>query len=134
MKRKQAIILGLFVFAILLGVVVYQYTFNTAHRNIANEVATATLSVDEFYLAFENDEALATTNYLDKVVETKGEITLVEDNAIVLNNRVQVSFKSEEILNLQKGTSLIIKGRCIGYDELLEMVKVDQAIVINKEN
>ena len=134
MKRKQAIILGLFVFAILLGVVVYQYTFNTAHRNIANEDATVTLSVDEFYLAFENDEALATTNYLDKVVETKGEITLVEDNAIVLNNRVQVSFKSEEILNLQKGTSLIIKGRCIGYDELLEMVKVDQAIVINKEN
>ena len=32
------------------------------------------------------------------------------------------------------GISITIKGRCVGYDELLEMVKIDQAIIINNEN
>ena len=134
MKRRKVTILTLIILAMLVGILVYQYTFNSKHRNIANEEATVTLSVDEFYSHFETNESLATINYLDKVVETKGEITLVEDNDVVLNNRVQVSFKSDETLKLQKGDLLIIKGRCVGYDELLEMVKIDQAIIINKEN
>ena len=106
---------------------------NAEHRNIANEKATITLSANEFYSHFENDEALATTNYLDKVVKTKGKITLVEDNAVVLNNQVQVNFNSKEALKLKKGELLTVKGRCVGYDELLEMVKVDQATVIKNK-
>lgn len=132
MKKKLLVISTVLLVGILTALVVYNYVFQGEHRNIASEKATVSLSADEFYSHFENNEALATTNYLDKVVETKGKITLIEGTDIELNNKVQISFNSKETLKLQKGQSLTIKGRCVGYDELLEVVKIDQATIINK--
>lgn len=132
MKRKKGIILALIFLILIVGGLVYNYTFNSEHRDISSEKATVTISAKDFYSQFEANESQATTNYLDKVIETNGEITLIENNDVVLNNRVQVSFNSNEILKFQKGESLMIKGRCVGYDELLEMVKIDQATIINK--
>jgi hypothetical protein len=44
------------------------------------------------YSQFQDDELLATTNYLDKVIELRGKITSIEENEIVLSNQIQVSF------------------------------------------
>jgi len=132
MKKKKLINLAiLFVILTIVALLVYNYVFNRKHRDIANEEAAISLSVDEFYSYFEKDEALATTNYLDKVIEIEGGITSIENDNIVLNERALVFFDSKEISKFKKGDVLIIKGRCIGYDELLEMVKIDQATLIN---
>lgn len=133
MKKKQVIILILFL-AIITAGLVYNYTFNSKHRNIANEEATITLSANELHAYFLKNEALATTNYLDKVIAISGKITSVETNNVALSDKIQVRFISEGILKHKESASITIKGRCVGYDELLEMVKIDQAVVINKEN
>ena len=78
---------------------------------------------------FQEDEALATSKYLDKVIEITGEVSLIEENAIVLNNGVQVGFIEGTMPKVTLNSLLTIKGRCVGYDELLEMVKIDQASV-----
>ena len=133
MKKKRNIILGfMFVFVLVCGIG-YNYTFNSKHRDIANEEASLSLSAKELFSHFQNDEMLATTNYLDKVLEIKGNITAFENGEMVLSNQIQVRFNNElpEIIN---DASVTIKGRCVGYDELLEMVKMDQAIIINKDN
>jgi len=132
MKKKKVIILGVIVLAILAAGFVYDYTFNSKHRDIANEEATIVLSANELFSDFQNDESSATTKYLDKVIAIEGEITAVEINDIILNNQIQASFNVEQLLKVEEGTSLTIKGRCVGYDELLEMVKIDQATIINK--
>ncbi|MBC2844395.1 OB-fold protein [Winogradskyella flava] len=132
MKRKKIIaLLSIFVL-ILVAFFVYDYTFNSKHRDIANEEATVVLSAVNLFNDFQKDEAVATTKYLDKVIEIKGSVSAIEDNAIVLNNQIQVGFNIGETPKLTNGTALTIKGRCVGYDELLEMVKIDQATVINK--
>ena len=130
MKKKFKIIIALFAFLLLTAGFVYNYVFNAKHRDIANEETTISLSADELYLNFETNEASATASYLDKVLETKGEISSVEDTDVVLNNRIQVSFNSQHNSSLKKGDFLTIKGRCLGYDELLEVVKIDQATII----
>jgi len=132
MKKKLKIGFVLFVIILFAGLLVYNYVFNTEHRNITNEEASVSLSADELYLNFENEEATATVRYLDKVVQINGEISSVEDSDIVLNNRIQVSFNSPSSKQFRKGESITIKGRCVGYDELLEVVKIDQSIIINK--
>lgn len=132
MKKRKVIVLGLIILVVAIAGVVYNYIFNSAHRNIANEEATITLSAEELFSQFQNDEVLATTNYLDKVLEIKGTITLIETGEVVLNNQIQVGFNTEFTPELVPEASITIKGRCVGYDELLEMVKVDQAIIINK--
>jgi len=49
-----------------------------------------------------------------------------------LNDKVSVGLESDLIASLKVGASLTVKGRCLGYDELLEIVKIDQATIINK--
>lgn len=133
MKKKRIIIISvLFLFAVITAGVVYNYVFNSEHRNIAKEEASMALPANELHSHFLNDEASATAKYLDKVLETTGEITSIENNDVTLSNKIQVSFNPEGIPKTQNGASLTIKGRCVGYDELLEMVKIDQAVVIDK--
>lgn len=132
MKKKKVIILCVIVLAILAAFFVYDYTFNSEHRDIANEEATIALSAKEMYSDFQNDEASATTKYLDKVIAVEGEITAIEINDITLNDQIQANFNAEQISKAKEGNLITIKGRCVGYDDLLEMVKIDQATIINK--
>ena len=50
--------------------------------------------------------------------------------ALILNNRVYITFNQSTNKSFDLGAVVDVKGRCIGYDELLEWVKLDQAIVI----
>lgn len=130
MRKKRYIIFGLLIIGLITALLVYNYIFNSEHRDIASEEATVNLSAEDIFTQFQKDEALATANYLDQVVEMTGNITSIEDNDVVLSSGVQVSFNSQETLKFQKGEQITIKGRCVGYDELLELVKVDQSTLI----
>jgi hypothetical protein len=131
MKRKKSIILGTSLFALVIALVTYNYVFNSSHRDVVNEKASVSLSANELHFQFLNDESLATTNYLDKVIETNGKITSIENDGIILNEKLHVMFHSEDHPEIILGSIITIKGRCVGYDELLEMVKLDQAAVTN---
>lgn len=131
MKKKQVIIL-IGILVIGAASIVYNFTFNSKHRDIANEEATSTVSAQKLFTDFQNNEALATTKYLDQVIEIKGEITAIEEGELVLSNQIQVRFNGAVMPKVANEGSLTIKGRCVGYDELLEMVKIDQASIINK--
>ncbi|GGI56422.1 OB-fold protein [Winogradskyella haliclonae] len=130
MRKKRRMLLGVLITGLISAVLVYNYVFNSAHRDISNEEATVSLSAKAIFEQFQTNEALATTNYLDQVIEMKGDVTSIEDNDVVLSSAVQVSFNSQETLKFQKGEQITIKGRCVGYDELLELVKIDQSTLI----
>ena len=134
MKRKKIIILILIILSIIILGLIYNYTFNSKHRDIAKEDASITLSSKELYSQFQKNELLATTNYLDKVIEIQGEITSIDEKEIVISNQIQVNLNVQEMNKVINKTLITIKGRCVGYDELLEMVKIDQATIINKKN
>ncbi|SHG75646.1 OB-fold protein [Winogradskyella jejuensis] len=130
MKKKELIVTGVLLVILLSVFTVYNYVFNAEHRDIAAEEAVTTMTAKEIFDHFKVNEALATTTYLDKVIELKGEVTEIEDNNLVLSNGVQVSFLNNKDSNLKTGTQIVIKGRCVGYDELLELVKIDQSTLI----
>jgi len=135
MKKSHKVIIGLVFLAVLLvASITYNYVFLGEHRDIASEQADLTISATDLNAQFLADESLATTTYLDKVIEIEGVITAIESTEIVLNDQVQIRFTSEISTSQKNGAFLKIKGRCVGYDELLEMVKIDQAVLINKEN
>lgn len=132
MKKKKIIIICVILLAFIVAGLVYNYTFNSKHRDIANEKASVTLLAKELFSEFQKNEDLATTNYLDKVIQLKGTVTSVEENELAINDQIQVIFKTGQMPKITNGTELTIKGRCVGYDELLEMVKIDQATIITK--
>jgi hypothetical protein len=132
MKKYYKIITAIAVVGVILAGLTYNYTFNSDHRNIANEQAEVTITATELNAQFLANEALATATYLDKVIEIEGTITAIETDEIVLNNVVQIQFDSEILTTQKTEASLRVKGRCVGYDELIEMVKIDQAVLIKK--
>lgn len=121
MKKIVILIIILFI----VGVVGYKYIYK-AHRNIETEKAAFKVQsseiVNEFSLNIEN----ATNKYLNKTIEVSGIITDIKDNIIMLDHKIVCYMLNTTDHNLILNSEVIIKGRFIGYDELLEEFKIDQ--------
>jgi len=130
MKKSKLISAIAFLLAILLFYAGYGYIYKE-HRDISNEKAVITKSATKLYSLLIENENTTSKEYIDKTVIVNGKVTEVDENTIVLNNKIQVVFKNNfnrKLLN----KSIIIKGRYIGFDDLLELIKIDQATQINK--
>jgi hypothetical protein len=104
----------------------YKYLYHE-HRDIANEKAAFSLTVNELVQEFLTDENKANAKYLDKSITLKGKVTNVDltNNTIVINEKVfALLIKSTEV---KLNTEVSIQGRLIGFDSLLEEIKLDQA-------
>ncbi|MDJ0645459.1 MAG: hypothetical protein QNJ57_05675 [Flavobacteriaceae bacterium] len=129
MKSKKRYIVTAFLLAALIGAyALYQYMYKE-HRDIATEKIDFVLNPTA--LSETMSDAQKAPEYTDKVIQTYGKVTSIEQNSVILDDQVQVNFTTHNINNIKPGNELHIKGRCIGYDDLLELVKIDQATRIN---
>lgn len=128
MIAKKKIGLALLVLiVVIIGLATYQYMYQP-HRDIASE------KVDFKVTPQALKEAMSLSNegpkFLNKVIQTRGKITSVDQHSVTLDDIIQISFESKLPSYLNPEAELIIKGRCIGYDDLLELVKIDQATIL----
>ena len=122
-KKLLFILIGI----AILGFFGYTYIYKE-HRNIAEEEAEFVLDAELLVKNFSENPEFANENYLNKTIAVEGKITAINDNNLILDNRIFCEFsKFPENIKLQE--MLIIKGRCIGYDDLLGEVKLDQCSV-----
>ena len=126
MKKKWIVFLLLIVF-VAITVILYVYK---PHRNIANEDANIKINATELFNEFSRNEKVANTKYLDKVIEISGQVTTVDNknNTLTLDNHVNVNFLTNPQIEL--GQKIKIKGRCVGYNELMEEIILDQATIL----
>ena len=113
----------------MLGLVVgaytgYKYLYKD-HRNIGEEVSVMEVGADDLQRMFQNSTAGSVIN---KTLTVIGTITQIEGNSITIDDKVQCSFK-HKIEHLNIGDEARVKGRCIGYDDLFEIVKLDQSTI-----
>jgi len=132
MKRKTKIVLISLILVMTFGSFMFYQTFYAPHRDITSEKATLTITATTLQHAFAENDAKANKDYADKVIAVNGVITTIEQNTIMLDQVVQVDFLNEIATKLILGDALSLKGRCVGYDDLLEVVKIDQATLITK--
>ncbi len=125
MKKWIAIII--LITALVIG---YNYVFQD-HRNIASETATHSLSAKQLQSEIETAPNQTEQKYLNKTIKVSGTISEITPNHLTLNQHVFCAMDANEISLLKVGQSIIIKGRVIGYDDLLEQVKLDQCTIIN---
>jgi hypothetical protein len=128
-KMKKKLLIGLFLIALgIIAVVMYMYK---PHRNIQEETATHQVDAKTLYQTFVSDEQKANQKFLDQVVEIKGKVTALDlDNkSIILDNHVNATVI--EMINISVNQDITIKGRCVGYDEIMEEIAVDQSKILN---
>ncbi|WP_299536765.1 hypothetical protein [Ulvibacterium sp.] len=126
-KKIYAVLAGALVLLIL-GISTYNYIYK-GHRDIATERVAHTVSAEEIHNDLGKEGKIA--KYVDQVVQLHGKITALEQNAIVIDNKVQINFLTDTPNDLSIAGQITIKGRCVGYDDLLELVKIDQATLIH---
>lgn len=125
MKRKLIVLLVL----ILLAFVGYKYIYQD-HRDIQKEQAEFVVTSNYIANEFFQNPIETEKKYLNKTVQISGTITEINENDITLNNTVFCQFANTINSTLKTNDIITVKGRCIGYDDLLEIVKIDQSTII----
>jgi hypothetical protein len=105
---------------------VYKFVYHE-HRDISNEKAVFTVSVPQLLKEYVADETKANAKYLDKSIIVKGKITSVDmaNKAVVIDEKVFVILTNLD--DVKANSEVAVQGRLIGYDSLLEEIKIDQA-------
>ena len=120
----------LIIILIITTVVGYNYVYQD-HRDIENEQAEFTISSAEINQLFSENSTAAEQKFLNKSIEVSGLITDINSNDITIDDKVFCQFANNLETSLDKNEKVKIKGRVIGYDDLLEQVKLDQCTIIN---
>lgn len=123
--RRWIILLIVFVLAII----AYNYIYQE-HRDIKSEKAEYSVSSLDLINEFAINSSDAEKKYLNKTIEVKGNITEINGYDLTLDDNIFCQF-NDEIKVPSK--SINIKGRFIGYDNLLEQIKLDQCNILTKK-
>jgi hypothetical protein len=133
MKRKKtAIVIASLLLAVSAGIYLYYGVVFKEARNIESEMPDFSIAATKLIYDYNSNPEKADLLYLNKTIEITGKVTKETDSVVILENTVFCLFtqKTKDRLINSKVT---VKGKCIGYDELFQEVKIDQC-TINKQN
>ncbi|WP_353083578.1 hypothetical protein [Flavobacterium sp.] len=134
MNKKLSKILIISILVLLLAVGVFfsarYYAYNGGKRDLKSEEVAYTLTAKEFVAKFVANETEANKKYLEKPVAISGKITAVNNKEIILDEVVVCVLTAVDSKSLV-GQTIAIKGRVIGYDDLMGSVNMDQCSINN---
>lgn len=105
----------------------YGYLYKDA-RDIGSEETEYTINSSLLVADYINNAEDANSRYLNNAIEVTGIVTEVSDSVLTLDSIIFCGFShpvKKEVLN----KVITVKGRCIGYDELFNEVKLDECSI-----
>jgi len=124
MRKKIMIVLAVLA---IIGVGLYFYMYK-GHRDISSESADYSTTVKDLQQQFTANSTDAGKKYADKTIEIYGKITAVDlaAHTITVDEKLSAVFKDSVLNKVAAEKQVKIKGRFLGYDDLLEEFKMDQ--------
>lgn len=128
MKKKIKIAIGIFIAILLIGYLGYNYVMHGGARNLEKEEAAFVVTASQISSEFTTDINKANAKYLEKAVAIQGKVTDISENQLIIDNNVICALK--EIDNSVKlNQTITVKGRVVGYDDLMGELKLDQCFI-----
>lgn len=116
------------VFVLLIAFMGYSIIYKP-HESIENQKVLFLGNADDF----KAEIAQGTEKWQNAIVELSGSLSDLNDQGGMLNETIFCQFKDPNLSKrLKPGMKVTIKGRFIGYDDLLEEIKLDNCIVKNE--
>lgn len=122
--KKSRIIISLVIIS-LLGLFTYQYVMHGGARDLSTEKAEFTLSSKAILDEFTTNQELSNKKYLEKAVAINGTVTDVNSTQIIVDNAIICILKNPNS-TLVKNQTVTVKGRVVGFDDLMGELKLDQ--------
>ena len=125
LSKKSKVFLVFLIVSILIGVVLFKDAMKPPAKIETKEVAFNGTS-DTFLSKVQENASI----WQDKVVVIEGLITSRDEKGITLSNQIYCQFREDvNFTSLENNQTIKLKGRVIGYDDLLEELKLDQCII-----
>lgn len=125
MKRKIFILLA-FISIVIVGFFAARYyAYNAGRRDIQSEDIAFAKTAKNITQEFNTSTDASNKKYLEKPVAITGTVTSVKDTEVIIDNSVNCSL-SKANSSIKIGQNVTIKGRVVGFDDLLGEVKMDQ--------
>jgi len=128
MKKRVLYLLALIL--VVLAFIGYKILYKS-HRDISTESASFSLSVKKIEHQFVENDSLANLKYADQTIEVYGKITNIDvaSNNVTIDEKLEAALK-EKISGLTIRQEITVKGRFVGYDDLLGELKMDQVSIL----
>lgn len=113
------------------GFLTYNYLYQ-GHRDISSEAPEFTLTVNELHGQFITNDSLANRTYSNQTIEIDGKVTAFDaaTKTITIDEKMSAVLRKKEKKTVSAGETIRIKGRFLGYDDLLGELKMDQASIL----
>ena len=99
------------------------------HTAIEDQKALFKGAAADFKMEMNNPQ-----NWHNAILELSGSISDLGEESLMLNETIYCQLKDVVVLkSLLLGQTIQLKGRFIGYDDLLEEIKLDQCILLSKK-
>ena len=125
MYKKLKILLLFIVVMFLAFISIRYYLYNGGKRNIQSEETAFTVSSKAITNEFISNLDASNKKYLEKPVVISGTVTFVNENEVIIDEVVNCNFLTVDS-SIKKNQKIVVKGRVIGYDDLLGELKLDQ--------
>ena len=126
MKKRSVKFLGIIIVVLVITFFsIRYYIYNSGRRDIQSEETAFEVSSDAILKDFTSNTTTSNKKYLEKTITVSGIITSVNGEEVILDNSVNCNLLTASI-SLKKNQKVTIKGRVVGYDDLLSEVKLDQ--------
>lgn len=120
----------LMIIVLALVVVGYNYVYQE-HKDITGAKPDFQLSAIELIQSFSDNPITAESTYLNKVIELSGKASAISNLDITLDDQIFCQLVSGSQPTKNVGDLVTVKGRLIGFDDLLEEIKLDQCSILN---
>ena len=129
---KKVKIIGILLLAVLLvGFFVFNYVFHGGARDLATEDAVFTVTSKDITAEFTANVPAATKKYSDKAIAISGIVTAITDSIVTIDNTIICNFKTPDT-TIKNEQNVTIKGRLVGFDDLMGELKLDQCSINKK--
>jgi hypothetical protein len=130
MKRKIKIAVVALAVITITGFTSYNYVMHGGARDLTTEKTDFTVTSKSILEEFTTNTEVSNKKYLEKAVAIKGVITAINKNEIILDKTIICGDVSQDVA-LKIGQNVTIKGRVVGFDDLMGDLKLDQSFIVN---
>ena len=128
MKKSKIIILSLFAVALIVFTG-YNYVMHGGARDLSKEETNFTVSSKSISDEFSKNVDASNKKYLEKAVAISGVITEITTTEIIIDKTIICNLNTPNT-SFKKNQKVTVKGRIIGFDDLMGEIKLDQCFVI----
>jgi uncharacterized protein YkvS len=130
MKKTKKIILIALLATSLIGVSSYYYVMYGGARNLSSEETAFTVSSKSITNEFATNIDVSNKKYLEKAIAIKGTITKITGNEVIIDNTIICNLKELDS-SITENQVITLKGRVVGYDDLMGELKLDQCFKVS---